>query len=133
MKALKRLLTWWDSQTLGTQIYTMRKGKRIGEDAEGNIYFTNADGRRRWVIYNGEMEASRVSPEWHGWLHHTFDKPPTEKPLIRKPWETPHRRNLTGSAEAYAPAGSLRARAPAARRDYVPWSPGNSDEEGAAG
>ena len=123
MKFLLRLLTWWNGQTLGTQRYTWRRGTRVGEDEQGNIYYQNKGGVRRWVIYNGEAEASRVSPDWHGWLHHTWPHPPTEKPLKHKPWEAPHQPNLTGTAAAYAPAGSIRSGAPAPKRDYEAWEP----------
>ncbi|MFC7704014.1 NADH:ubiquinone oxidoreductase subunit NDUFA12 [Plastorhodobacter daqingensis] len=123
MQFLKRLLTWWNSQTLGTQIFTWRNGIRVGEDEQGNIFYRNADGTKRWVIYNGESEASRVSPDWHGWLHHTWDEPPTEAPLVHKPWQKPHQENLTGSADAYAPSGSIRRAAPEPRRDYEAWQP----------
>ena len=91
MKALLRALTWWNSQTLNTQLFTWRKGVRVGEDG-GNIYYRTRDDRRRWVIYNGETEASRVNPDWHGWLHHTWDVPPNEKPLTHKSWEKPLRK-----------------------------------------
>lgn len=123
MNIVIRALTWWNSQTLGTQLFTWRKGIRVGTDDQGNVYYQNKDGSRRWVIYNGEAEASRVSPDWHGWLHHTWPHPPTEKPLAHKPWEAPHQENLTGTPAAYAPAGSIRAGAPAARRDYEAWVP----------
>ena len=75
MYFLKRLLTWWNSQTIGTQIFTARRGQKVGTDAQGNIYYQTADGKKRWVIYNGEIEASRVAPDWHGWLHFTWDQP----------------------------------------------------------
>ncbi|MEO1293794.1 MAG: NADH-ubiquinone oxidoreductase subunit NDUFA12 family protein, partial [Pseudomonadota bacterium] len=65
----------------------------------------------------------RVSPEWHGWLHHTFEAPPTEDPLPKKAWEKPHLPNLTGTAEAYHPPGSLRSVDVAPRRDYDAWTP----------
>ncbi|NYS23641.1 NADH:ubiquinone oxidoreductase subunit NDUFA12 [Rhodobacteraceae bacterium 2376] len=123
MNFLLRLLTWWNSQTLGTQLHTWRKGVLVGEDAQGNKFYRNADGKRRWVIYNGETEASRVAPEWHGWLHHTWDSPPTEVPVTHKPWERPHQENLTGTVQAYAPAGSIRRATPAARSDYEAWTP----------
>lgn len=123
MNFLLRLLTWWNSQTLGTQFFTWRKGVLVGEDAQGNRFYRSRDGQRRWVIYNGETEASRVSPEWHGWLHHTWDEPPTERPVTHKPWERPHQENLTGTALAYAPAGSIRRAAPEERRDYEAWRP----------
>lgn len=124
MGLLMRCLTWWNGQTLNTQFYTWRKGKKVGEDQAGNRFYTTRDGKKRWVIFNGEAEASRVDPDWHGWLHHTFDAPPTEAPLPHKSWEMPHRPNLTGTAAAYAPAGSLRkGEASAAPQSYEAWKP----------
>lgn len=123
MNFLLRFFTWWNGQTFGTQLFTWRKGVKVGEDAIGNIYYRNADDSKRWVIYNGEIEGSRVSPDWHGWLHHTWDEPPTEIDLKHKSWEKPHQQNLTGSDAAYAPAGSLRQATPVARADYEAWTP----------
>ena len=123
MKNLLRLFTWWQGGTLNTQIFTRRKGVRVGEDEQGNVYYRTADDSKRWVMFKGEVEASRISPDWHGWLHRTWDEPPTDKPLAHKSWEQPHQENLTGSALAYAPAGSLRQAQPADRRDYEAWSP----------
>ena len=123
MNFILRLLTWWNSQTLGTQLFTWRHGVKVGEDDQGNIFYRNRNGKRRWVIYNGEAEASRVSPEWHGWLHQTWDEPPTELALRRKPWEKPHIPNLTGTPLAYAPPGSIRKPQPETRRDYEAWTP----------
>ena len=123
LNTLLRSVTWWNGQTLGTQFYTWRKGERVGEDTQGNIFYQTRDRKRRWVIFNGEAEASRVDPNWHGWLHHTFKEPPTESPLPKKAWEKPHHENLTGTALAYAPAGSLRRPVPEERRDYEAWSP----------
>ena len=123
MNLILRLLTWWNSQTLGTQIFTARKGQKVGQDAQGNVYYQTRDAKRRWVIYNGEMQASRVSPDWHGWLHFTWDQAPTAAPLPHQPWEKPHQENLTGSDAAYAPAGSIRSNAPAPRADYEAWTP----------
>lgn len=123
MDFLKRIVTWWNGQTLGTQLYTARKGVKVGEDDQGNVYYETRDRKRRWVIFNGEAEASRVAPDWHGWLHHTWDQPPTKAPLAHKPWEKPHQENLTGTPAAYVPLGSLRRTEPVARRDYEAWQP----------
>ena len=123
LNTLLRAVTWWNGQTLNTQLFTWRHGKRVGEDDQGNIFYQTADGARRWVIYTGEAEATRVSPAWHGWLHHTYQEPPTDKPLSRKDWEKPHLENLPGTALAYAPAGSIRREDPADRKDYEAWSP----------
>ena len=99
-QSLLRAVTWWNSQTLGTQFFTWRNGEKVGEDNQGNVFYQTSDGKRRWVIYNGEAEASRVSPEWHGWLHYTWDEPPTTSPLKRKDWEKPHLENLSGTPAA---------------------------------
>ncbi len=124
MTLLRSLLTWWNGQTIGTRLYTMRKGNRVGEDSEGNVFYESRDGSRRWVIYNGEMEASRVGPEWHGWLHHTFGKPPTEEPVPAPAWGKSHSMNLTGTGAAYVPKGSLRSDRPEDGPDYEAWRPG---------
>ena len=78
---------------------------------------------KRWVIFSGEAEASYVSAEWHGWLHHTWDELPTEKPLIKQAWQLEHISNKTGTVEAYAPVGSIKKATPEPRRDYEAWRP----------
>jgi NADH:ubiquinone oxidoreductase subunit len=123
LRNMLRAVTWWNGQTLNTQLWTWRKGVEVGRDDAGSIYYTNAAKTRRWVIFNGEAEASRTPPEWHGWLHHTWDEPPTVRPLTHQPWEQPHVMNLTGTPLAYAPPGSIRRVAPVARKDYEAWNP----------
>lgn len=124
MRFILSLLTWYHGSTLGTKLFTMRKGIKVGQDDLGNQYYQTRDGKKRWVVYaDNEAEASRVSPDWHGWLHFTWNEPPTTAPLKHKEWEQPHQENLTGSALAYAPAGSIRKSTPAPRSDYEAWQP----------
>ncbi|HKL68279.1 NADH:ubiquinone oxidoreductase subunit NDUFA12 [Salibaculum sp.] len=123
LNIIKRIFVWWDGQTLGTQLFTWRRGERVGEDEQGNIYYRNADDSKRWVIYDGEVEGSRVAPDWHGWLHRTWDETPGDKPLAHKDWEQPHMPNLTGTPQAYAPKGSIRRSEPMPRSDYEAWTP----------
>lgn len=125
MSLFDRFFTWWNGHTIGTMLFTRRHGQIVGADGEGNKFYQTADGARRWVIYEGEAEASRVSPDWHGWLHHTFDVPPTDQPLPRKPWEKGHLPNRTGTDAAYRPPGSVLTPAmrPHATGDYQAWTP----------
>jgi len=125
MGLLARTFTWWNGQTWGTWLFTLRKGERVGEDSDGNVYYRERNGRRRWVIYNGEAEASRVPAEWHGWLHHTVDTAPSEQAPVVKAWEKPHQANVTGTTQAYFPQGSLNAGGARARAtgDYEAWTP----------
>ncbi|MCH2066305.1 NADH:ubiquinone oxidoreductase subunit NDUFA12 [Shimia sp.] len=125
LSTINNVLTWWNGGTLNTKLFTARKGVKMGEDEQGNVYYRTENDSKRWVIFNGEVEASRVSADWHGWLHRTFDEVPSQKPLKHKEWEIPHQENVTGTALAYAPAGTIRAqgKAPVERSDYEAWSP----------
>lgn len=123
MRFILSLLTWWHEETLGTRLYTWRKGVKVGEDAQGNEFYRNKDDSKRWVCYAGEPEASRISADWHGWLHRTFDDNPANSPLAHKDWEKPHEDNMTGTAMAYVPAGSIRREKPVERSDYEAWQP----------
>jgi NADH:ubiquinone oxidoreductase subunit len=127
---LKSIFTWWNGATIGARFDIGRRARFIGQDDQGNKYYEerkpSLEGRkRRYVIYNGYAEPSRVPAEWHGWLHHTFEKPPTEAPLPTKPWEKPHKPNLTGTLGAYRPPGSLSEGGERAKSsgDYEAWNP----------
>lgn len=115
---------------LGTLFYTWFMGELVGADEFSNRYYRSRgrklQGReRRWVLYKGQVEASKVPPEWHAWLHHTTDAPLTESAVRAWPWQKKHMPNPTGTRQAYLPAGhDLKGgrRAPASG-DYEPWTP----------
>ncbi len=126
----KAIFTWWNGATMAARFDIGRRARLVGKDEQGNRYYEepkpSLEGRkRRYVIYNGLAEPSRVPPDWHGWLHHTFDKPPTEAPFATKPWEKAHRPNLTGTLGAYRPKGSLAEGGERAKStgDYEAWNP----------
>jgi NADH:ubiquinone oxidoreductase subunit len=129
---LKRIFTWWNGATIGALYDIGRRGVLVGEDEQGNKYYqerkASLDGRpRRWVVYNGVAEASRVPVDWHGWMHHTFEDPPTVAPFKLKAWEKPHQPNRTGTPGAYHPPGSLERGGQRAKAtgDYEAWTPEN--------
>lgn len=104
--------------------------RAIGEDAFGNRYYVSRKpgrlGRfKRFVIYNGQAEASKVPPEWHGWLHYTEDSPPPPEGYGRRHWQQDHLPNLTGTIHAHKPRGHLTkgGQRPAATGDYQAWKP----------
>jgi NADH:ubiquinone oxidoreductase subunit len=125
MGLLGKIFTWWDGATIGTALDSWRHGRKVGSDAAGNRYFETRDSKRRWVLYKGANDASRVPPEWHGWLHHTHDALPDETLPPPRDWQAEALPNLTGTNAAYAPAGSLDrgGRRAMATGDYQPWSP----------
>ena len=129
MKSLLQIFTWWNGQTIGTRFHTWRFGKRVGEDAAGNVYYEggkDSEGRtRRWVIYNGYAEASASPPGWHGWMHHRTDVSPADENYKPREWQKPHRVNATGTADAYRPQGSIshNGERPRVTGDYDAWTP----------
>lgn len=129
MGLLGTIFTWWNGATFGTRV-GLRGKVRVGADALGNVYYEG--GRdpngiaRRWVIYQGANDASRVPPEWFGWLHHQIDAPPDRALPRGRAWEKPAAPNLTGTAHAYRPSGALErgGHRAAATGDYEAWTPG---------
>ena len=128
-----RFFTWWNGASLNTLYYTRKHGEFVGKDEGGNSYFRSRGKKidpglgyeRRWVIYNGESEASKTPPGWNGWLHHTVDVPPSEETYVAKPWEQPHFANPTGTPRAIRPQGSTLGggQRQATGGDYQAWTP----------
>jgi NADH:ubiquinone oxidoreductase subunit len=113
---------------IGTRLHTLLYGSLLGEDAFGNRYYQNKKNGRRWVLYKGVPEASKVPPEWHAWLHYTADVPLTQTP--RQYWQKPHIPNLSGTRYAFRPLGHFlqgghRAKATG---DYQAWVPPSTKE-----
>lgn len=126
MSIFGKIFTWWNGATVGTLLNNMLTGEKVGEDHLGNIYYRARKGDRRWVIYNGSNDASRVPPEWHGWLHRTYDELPSEKHLPRRAWQAEATPNLTGTIHAHRPAGAPErgGQRQRATGDFEAWQPG---------
>ncbi len=131
MGIFSEIFSWWGGNTWSNRIYTTLRGRHVGTDDEGNRYYIQTKGvgplgvPRRWVIYKDGAEASKVPPEWHGWLHFTVDTLPTDEKYTARPWQKPHQENLTGTPAAHRPSGSILASGtrPRATGDYKPWRP----------
>ncbi len=131
MGIFSEIFSWWGGNTWSNRIYTRLRGKLVGTDGMGNRYYVQKKGvgplgvPRRWVIYKNLAEASQIPPEWHGWMHYMVDTPPTEEDYTARPWQKEHRMNMTGTPQAYRPAGSILAsgKRPKATGDYKPWRP----------
>ena len=131
MGIFSEIFSWWGGNTWGTRLYIWRKMRLVGEDEFGNRYYLQVKGvgpvgkPRRFVTYKNGAEASKVPPDWHGWLHYTVDTPPTEQDYQAKPWQKPHQMNMTGTAGAYRPQGSILSptQRPRGTGDYKAWRP----------
>ena len=125
MGFFKNMFTWWEGAGLGTTLFSWRNGVKVGTDGLGNVYYRSKKGGKRWVIYNGPNDASRIPPEWYSWIHHQIDGLPDEAlPPVPK-FQKPPTPNLTGTPLAYRPSGSLErgGQRQAASGDYEAWTP----------
>lgn len=125
MSFLGKIFTWWDGATVGTSLFTWRNGERVGTDSLGNVYYQAKKDKRRWVIYNGSNDASRIPPDWYSWMHHQIEELPDEAlPPVPK-FLKDAQPNRTGTAEAYRPSGALErgGQRAAASGDYQAWTP----------
>jgi len=96
-----------------------------GVDKFGNKYYEAKEeqdiphyGRKRWVEYADEVnyEATTVPVEWHPWMHHIHERPPTalseeevqEAPLPLHPkYEIPFQPNQTFTERRYLTKGQF--------------------------
>ena len=126
MGMIANLFTWWNGASLGTSLFTSRHGEKVGTDAAGNTYFRHGkDASRRWVIYEGSNDSSRVPPEWNAWLRGTVDEVPDQSMPTRRSFQKDPLPNMTGTMAAYRPSGSLggKGQRAAATGDYEAWKP----------
>ena len=99
---LKKIFTWWNQDTLGTRLKTIFFGKLVGNDDLGNKYYESKNGKR-WVVYNGEIDASKIPVEWYSWIHFTPNRIEKIHELKKYEWQKPHLANPTGTKSAYYP------------------------------
>lgn len=85
--------------------------KQVGKDEFGNSYFISKSGKR-YVIYNGIAEASKIPPNWHLWLHNVHDK---IIPNTQYAWQKIHTPNLTGT--------KYKNSLPIIKKEYQSWDP----------
>ena len=113
---LKKIFIWWDQETLGTKIKTIFFGKLVGTDQFGNKYYESKDGKR-WIIYEGEIDASKIPVEWYSWMHFTSNRINKDYQIKKYEWQKPHKPNMTGTESAYYPNKNIDV----TKKKYRSW------------
>ncbi len=116
--------------SFGTKLYTWLYGKLVGNDSMGNKYYSNNENfedlnAKRWVIFKGEIEATKIPPHWHAWLHKSIDTPPINYSHTYS-WQKDHKQNMTGTKNAHFPKSNPLSKnydPDQIKADYEPWSP----------
>jgi|TARA_B110000971_G_scaffold185270_1_gene193401 NADH:ubiquinone oxidoreductase subunit len=114
---IKQIFTWWHKQTFGTSLKTLFFGKFMGEDSYGNKYYKSKKNER-WVVYQNNIDASKITAEWFLWMHHTIDELPKNNKK-KHLWQKKHQENQTGSINAYRP--NFISKLNKAKKKYETW------------
>jgi NADH:ubiquinone oxidoreductase subunit len=93
--------------------------KKVGADEFGNEYFQNKRGKR-FVVYKGQAEPSKIPAEWHGWMHYSTNTPPINMDTHKFSWQKIHLPNLTGTKNSYSPRNSEVRKT---NSQYEAWKP----------
>ncbi len=112
----KEIFTWWNRQTLGTRIQIFFFGKFVGKDHQGNKYYQSKSGKR-WVVYNGEIEASKIPNEWYSWMHSINNNIENIHQVKKYKWQKNHLPNQTGTQNSYHPKKNKNA----VKKKYKTW------------
>lgn len=118
-----------------TSIKLLFTAKFIGEDEYKNRYFESKHkdylGRtKRFCIFHGIVEASKIPADWHAWMHHTTNSPIQYKKLF---WMKSHMPDTTGTLHAFIPNTHTHYNVYGKShlnkiQDYTPWNGQISDE-----
>lgn len=95
-------------------------GKCVGTDQFGNAYYCHRrNSSKRWVVYKGNPEATKIPPHWYSWIHGFTQIPLNYEDAYS--WQKKHHPNLTGTLKAHKPCDTtLKAKH---RTGYTPWRP----------
>jgi NADH:ubiquinone oxidoreductase subunit len=98
-------------------------GRKVGIDKFGNQYYLSTKKNhlgynKRYVIYNGLEDSSKIPPIWHAWLHYLIHEiPGSDLDSSTYAWQQEHTPNLSGTIHAYSPSSSK------ANKLYSKWVP----------
>lgn len=105
----------------------------VGEDCNGNKYYKSRNPAHphydRWIEPlkgKADYDASEVPPEWHMWLHHMVDEDPISAPPTRSKWSKEHKKNTTGTMDAYRPKRFLFHGKRVRDTPVTEWDPSSS-------
>ena len=114
---LNIIFTWWKRQTFSTLLKTLFYGVYVGRDELGNKYYKSKKNER-WVIYNQNIESTKITSDWFLWIHHTVDRIPNNNEDKKYLWQKKHLENQTGSSNSYKP---IKIKKNQVKKKYDTW------------
>ena len=57
------------TNSIGTVLYSLLKGKKVGSDNQGNTFFVHKKNKKkRWVLYKKQIDPTSLEVKWQIWL-----------------------------------------------------------------
>lgn len=109
---------------LGTILYTIFFGKKIGKDNFGNRYYISKN-KRKWVIYKDKKDPTIIPVRWQMWLTNEIEI--VNVNVFKNSWEKDRTQNLTGTNKAYHPTKDLNQFKSLKEKKYKKWDPSKDD------
>lgn len=92
---------------------------KVGDDEFANQYYIR--NNKRFVVYKGLCEPSKVPMHWHRWLHYSCDEIPNSESFANKySWQKTHLPNLTGTKSAHS---LYKTNTKKTNSSYESWQP----------
>ena len=93
------------TNSIGTILYSLLNGKKVGEDNQGNkFYIHKKNKKKRWVLYKKQIDPTNLEVKWQIWLTETGKDMKKIKDNINFKWQKNKMPNLTGTIDSYHPA-----------------------------
>ena len=89
---------------IGTILYSLIKGKKVGQDNHGNTFYVHRKNKKkRWVLYKKQIDPTSLEVKWQIWLTaiNINDKITNNNNYS---WQKSKKANLTGTIKAYHPS-----------------------------
>jgi len=115
-----RFMTTFIEQVKTRTKILLRCAIKVGQDSYGNSYYESHNifvgtpkNQKRWVLYKGIAEGSKVPGIWHAWLHFYGNAP------LKEEADYMYTPNMTGSLNQRIPEASSQS----SQNQYIPWKP----------
>ena len=95
------------TNNIGTILYTLLNGKKVGQDLQGNkFYIHKKNKKKKWVLYSKQIDPTNLEVKWQVWLTESnFSESIIFKNKNFK-WQKNKKANQTGTANSYHPGNS---------------------------
>ena len=97
------------TNSIGTILYSLLKGKKVGSDKQGNTFYVHRKNKKkRWVLYKKHIDPTSLEVKWQVWLTAmNIDEEITNNHNNYK-WQKSKKANPTGTSESYHPGSETR-------------------------